>query len=511
MIPAGTVVGEVIGITRTTQTTQRRLVGALAGLTLLPQLAFLAAPGFAAALALLFVSGLGSAYVLGLDGLVLDAAPAELRGRVLSLNTTGLMTLQGLGFGLAGVAGEALPLHAVVAGSAALGLVAVLRLSPRAHGAVFGTRGASPRVRSCNGALNNLAGGLAERRERRQLRPVADRPPRSHPADAAAGPGDQLRPRTARARRRGPRSTHSARRCESHRAGKVTATPGPGLPRSPARRHRRLDRAARHARSQLRAVPARGGRRRLRLRRAARAAAAGRPALEQLTERGLVHEVWLLADHTDHSAPWETVEVKRTYDEAFRPLASPHHAGNSGEHTAPWIGRSLRILFVNFARGVGCAMESLGHSLERMAMCGALPYYERYFREYAMLDLDRRYGLPFESLYLKGPHNVEYPGPSTLQLSPRLAQAPGRGLRPRRRQRALHAQRPLRLRPGRCGPGPLDDRDLAQAGQEPAPVDAGRPGPLPRRRPRLHGPLGRLLAAEHAGPGQSRSTTPAAR
>ena len=137
--------------------------------------------------------------------------------------------------------------------------------------------------------------------------------------------------------------------------------------------------------------------------------------LEQLTERGLVHEVWLLADHTDHSAPWETVEVKRTYDQAFRPLGVTHHAGNSGEHAAPWIGRSLRILFVNFARGVGCAMESLGHSLERMATCGALPYYERYFREYAMLDLDRRYGLPFESLYLKGPHNVEYPTPTTLQ------------------------------------------------------------------------------------------------
>src|SRR3712207_8730755 len=33
------------------------------------------------------------------------------------------------------------------------------------------------------------------------------------------------------------------------------------------------------------------------------------------------------------------------------------HAGNSGAHTAPWTGRSLRILFVNFARGVGCAME----------------------------------------------------------------------------------------------------------------------------------------------------------
>ena len=136
--------------------------------------------------------------------------------------------------------------------------------------------------------------------------------------------------------------------------------------------------------------------------------------LEELTARGIVNEVWLLADHTDHSAPWETVEVKQTYDAAFRPRGHERYAGNSGEHRAPWIGRSLRILFVNFARGPGCAMESLGHSLERMATCGAIPYYERYFREYAMLDLDRRYGLPFDSLYAKSP--VEYPTPSTLQF-----------------------------------------------------------------------------------------------
>jgi hypothetical protein len=60
-------------------------------------------------------------------------------------------------------------------------------------------------------------------------------------------------------------------------------------------------------------------------------------------------------------------------------------------------------------------MESLGHSLERMATCGALPYYERYFREYAMLDLDRRYGLPFDSLYRKGPQPVDYPTPTSLR------------------------------------------------------------------------------------------------
>jgi hypothetical protein len=120
--------------------------------------------------------------------------------------------------------------------------------------------------------------------------------------------------------------------------------------------------------------------------------------LAPLVERGLVNEVWLLADHTAHSAPWETVEVKCAYDERFGVVGHERQAGNSGEHSAPWIGRSLRILFVNFARGVGCAMESLGHSVERMFTCGALPSHERYFRAFAGLDLDRRYGLPFESL-----------------------------------------------------------------------------------------------------------------
>jgi hypothetical protein len=128
-----------------------------------------------------------------------------------------------------------------------------------------------------------------------------------------------------------------------------------------------------------------------------------------LAAREDINEVWLLADHTDHTWPWETVEVKRSYARS----GFERYAGNSGEHTAPWLGRSLRTLFINFARGVGCAMESLGHSLERMATCGAIPDYERYFREYAGLDLDRRYGLPFESLYAAG--RVAYPSADTLE------------------------------------------------------------------------------------------------
>ena len=226
--------------------------------------------------------------------------------------------------------------------------------------------------------------------------------------------------------------------------------------------------------------------------------------LDELAERGLINEVWLLADHTAHSAPWETVEVKRAYDWDFQPLGYERQAGNSGEHDAPWIGRSLRILFVNFARGVGCAMESLGHSLERMATCGALPSYERDFREYAMLDLDRRFGLPFESLYLCE-HPVAYPTPSSLQYRAGWRRRTLRGLRRRGRERPLHAQRPRRLRPRQPRAGPLDHRELAAARAGRAPVDARRPRALPGAGAGLHGSLGRLLAPEHARARQHRA------
>ena len=49
--------------------------------------------------------------------------------------------------------------------------------------------------------------------------------------------------------------------------------------------------------------------------------------LDELAERGLINEVWLLADHTAHSAPWETVEVKRAYDADFRPLGFERAGG----------------------------------------------------------------------------------------------------------------------------------------------------------------------------------------
>jgi hypothetical protein len=84
----------------------------------------------------------------------------------------------------------------------------------------------------------------------------------------------------------------------------------------------------------------------------------------------------------------------------FRRIADAWcQAGNGGDNEQPWIGRSVRINALNIARGIGCAFENLGHSLEGMSNSGAIPYFTRYFREYAMLDLDTRYGLPFNSYY----------------------------------------------------------------------------------------------------------------
>lgn len=138
-------------------------------------------------------------------------------------------------------------------------------------------------------------------------------------------------------------------------------------------------------------------------------------SLHALVDRGVIHEVWFLARQGDAGAPYESVEVKQAYDDGLRKIAGKSvQAGNGGDPGQPFIGRSLRILFVNAERGPGCAMESLGHSMEGMAHSNAIPYFRRYFYEFAGFDLDRRFGLPFNSLYGKGPSPLSYPTPTTL-------------------------------------------------------------------------------------------------
>ena len=141
--------------------------------------------------------------------------------------------------------------------------------------------------------------------------------------------------------------------------------------------------------------------------------------LHELINAGLVHEMWFYAIHDGGDWPGrETCEFKQFYDENCRPIKGKHgQAGNGADHTMPWSGRSFRIAFFNPHRGIGCAMENFGHTLEWMATTNSIAYYRKYFLEYAELDFDKRYGVPFNELYRTDPgvaDSITYPTKTSM-------------------------------------------------------------------------------------------------
>lgn len=148
--------------------------------------------------------------------------------------------------------------------------------------------------------------------------------------------------------------------------------------------------------------------------------------LDELVDAGFVHEVWFFMSGREEPgrnvASLEVVEEKPVYDDAFNRVANRWvQAGNGGDDQQPWTGRSLRINSLNASRGVGCGMENLGHGLEGLANSGAIPYFTRYFKEYAGFDLKQKYNLPFESFYGVdyGKKMMGYPGQKTLVVTHR--------------------------------------------------------------------------------------------
>ena len=136
--------------------------------------------------------------------------------------------------------------------------------------------------------------------------------------------------------------------------------------------------------------------------------------LGELVDRGTIHEVWFIANHGSCGAPLETIELKQYYDLALR-KSGYGPAGNGHDYGVPWIGRSLRLTFINPHRGIGCAMENLGHGLEGYRNYDAISYLTRYLTEYAGFDLDERWGLPFSSFYAYGSEdNNSFPEPDRL-------------------------------------------------------------------------------------------------
>ena len=129
-LPVGMVLGDLAGVWRLGARSQRRIVAPAAALSFLPYLVFIAHPAIAVALPLLALAGLGSLYSLGLDLRVRDAAPDDLFARVMTLNSAGLMTLQGLGFVLAGATAELVGAPAAIAIAGVCGIVAAAAFGP---------------------------------------------------------------------------------------------------------------------------------------------------------------------------------------------------------------------------------------------------------------------------------------------------------------------------------------------------------------------------------------------
>lgn len=135
--------------------TRSRIVLPVAAAGLLPLVVYAVRPGLVLTVVALVLAGAGAAYIIGLDQWFVDAVPPELRGRAMTLLTAGLMTGQGVGMALAGLAAEFLPVHQVVAASGALGtactvllIVEVRRTAPAPKPGTEGRDGADRHMTS---------------------------------------------------------------------------------------------------------------------------------------------------------------------------------------------------------------------------------------------------------------------------------------------------------------------------------------------------------------------------
>jgi hypothetical protein len=131
-LPVGIVTGDLLGVWFIPPAWQRRLVGAAGIVSFLPYLAFAASPPVYMCIPLLVASGMCSMYSLGLDARVRSASPDRLFARTMAVSSAGLLTIQALGFPLAGlVAGWTGP-GVAVAIAGACGIAGVVWLWPRA-------------------------------------------------------------------------------------------------------------------------------------------------------------------------------------------------------------------------------------------------------------------------------------------------------------------------------------------------------------------------------------------
>lgn len=127
-LPVGIITGDVLAVRLLRSDRQRRWVAPAVAASFVPYLVFATSPAVPVALPLLAGAGLFSFYGLGLDARVRDAAPLYLFTRTMTLNSAGLMALQGIGFTLAGAAAQAVGTAPTIAIAGACGIATSLAL-----------------------------------------------------------------------------------------------------------------------------------------------------------------------------------------------------------------------------------------------------------------------------------------------------------------------------------------------------------------------------------------------
>ncbi|WP_405057782.1 MFS transporter [Kribbella sp. NBC_01505] len=128
---AGTVLGELV-VAKLHPATRRRLVVPLLLASQLPAIAFLARPSVPIAALLLAASGAGYAFNQAVDPMILDASDPAYRGRLFTVQTSGLMAIQGVSIALAGVVGTLIAPNLTIAASGVIGTTVVLLIARQA-------------------------------------------------------------------------------------------------------------------------------------------------------------------------------------------------------------------------------------------------------------------------------------------------------------------------------------------------------------------------------------------
>jgi hypothetical protein len=127
-IPIGSVLGDVLTVWAVPARLRERLTRPLAAILVLLLMAFALHPPFALAILVLVGIGAATAYALGLDLSLRDITPPGLMARMYTVNTTGLMVFQGVGFAAAGASGQLISAEHAIALAGVVGLVAVVAL-----------------------------------------------------------------------------------------------------------------------------------------------------------------------------------------------------------------------------------------------------------------------------------------------------------------------------------------------------------------------------------------------